>query len=103
MWLVAGLFFLSMAGVVSGQALTVKTAITKLDGSDILFKTEKGEKEKSKISSKRTKVMKGTAAATADDLKEGMKIEITYVKDGNRNEPSLVKIIDLKEVNFSDP
>jgi len=93
-WLVAGLFLLSMAGVVSGQALTAKATITKLDGSDILFKNEKGEEVKSKISSKRTKVMKGTAAATADDLKEGMKIEITYVKDGNRNEPSLVKIID---------
>ncbi|MDI7260717.1 MAG: hypothetical protein QME90_12440 [Thermodesulfobacteriota bacterium] len=91
-WLVAVFFVLSMTHVVWGQAKTVNATITKVEDGTIIFKTEAGEEVKSKISSKRTKIMVGDKAGGDSDLKEGSKITITYVFDGDRNEPSLIKV-----------
>ncbi len=91
--LVVTLFIFSIVPVIWGQAKTANTTITKVEDGEIIFKTEAGEEVKSKISSKRTKIMIGDKVGDASALKAGDKIEITYVLDGNRNEPSLVKVV----------
>lgn len=91
--LVAALFIFSMVPVLWGQAKTAKATIVKSEDGEIVFKTEAGEEVKSKISSKRTRITVGEKGGDAAALKAGDKIEITYVLDGNRNEPSLIKVI----------
>lgn len=91
--LVAALFIFSMVPVLWGQAKTTKATIVKAEDGEIVFKTEAGEEVMSKISSKRTKIMIGDKGGDASALKAGDKIEITYVLDGNRNEPSLIKVV----------
>ncbi len=88
-WFMATLFILAAVGVVFGQAVTTKATITKVEGSNVTFKTEKGDEVTSKLSSSRTKV---EGVESAKELTVGSEMEITYKADGATNEPSLIKV-----------
>ncbi len=82
-------------GVVSPTAVLadeVKGAPTAvLDGGRwIEFKGADGNMMKSKISGSRTKLTIGGKKAKRKKLLAGMSCDITYVVDGDRNEPSVV-------------
>ena len=68
----------------------VKGASISVDGSWIEFKGADGNMVKSKISSSRTMLTIGGKKDDRDNLKSGMKCDITYVMKGERNEPSVV-------------
>ncbi len=88
LWLIATLFILSTAGIVFGQAVTTKATVIKVEKNDIIFKTEKGDEVKSRVSGKRTKY---EGVEKVDEIGPGSEIEITYTP-GERNEPTLVKV-----------
>jgi hypothetical protein len=73
--------------------ITATAKITKVEDKWITFQTESGETVKSKLSSKRTKVMQGSDEIAGEDLEVGDKIKITYVKDGEKNEPSVIEYL----------
>lgn len=91
--LMAAFLIFSTVGVLWAQQVTTKATITKSDDGMITFKTEKGDEVTSKISSKRTSIKIGDKAGKAEDIKAGDKIEITYVTDGQKNEPSVIKVM----------
>ena len=66
-------------------------SIAVLDGGRwIEFKGADGNMVKSKISGSRTKLTIGGKEDNRKNLKAGMTCDITYVVDGDRNEPSVV-------------
>lgn len=88
-WVIGALFILSTAGIVFGQAVTTKATVTKVEKNDITFKTEKGEEVKSRPSGTRTKF---EGVKELSEIGKGSEIEITYTADGDRNEPTLIKV-----------
>lgn len=76
--------------------ITANATVTKAEdeGRLITFQTEKGDIVISKLSSSRSKIKKGNRSLQRGDIKEGMKITITYLADGDRNEPSQINILE---------
>ncbi len=74
-----------MADEVKGTSIAVMD-----EGSWIEFKGADGNMMKSKISGSRTKLTIGGKKAKRKKLLAGMTCDITYVVDGDRNEPSVV-------------
>ncbi len=77
------------AAVGADEAKSKLLSVTP-DGRVITFNDSAGNKVKSKVSGSRTKVMIGGKKTDRENLKAGMTCDISYKKDGKKNEPSML-------------
>ena len=86
--------FVGLVGVSAAKDVTAKGSLTKVedDGKSITLKTDAGEELTCKVSSKRSKVMKGSAAAAMKELAEGKKVTVVYDDENPGKEAKTVTI-----------
>lgn len=84
------------AGGALAKSVTVNATVVEIDDEHkwFTFKTDDGKEVECKISSKRTGVKKGGKSVSRKEVKPGVKINITYKPDGDKNEPSIIKILE---------
>jgi hypothetical protein len=87
---------LAFVSVSTAAALQEEVTIVKIEDKVITVKRPNGEEVASKISSKRTKIMQGSDEISREDLEVGDVLDMTYVIDGEKNEPSVIKYLRSK-------
>jgi len=94
--LAVGLIFLSTIVLAHGDQQHVMGTVTKVDAASISVKTTTGE-EKVVMVLSTTKFVKGTAPATAHDLRVGDRVVIHAKPEGNMLDATEVKISETKD------
>jgi len=94
--LAVGLIFLSTIVLAHGDQQHVMGTVTKVDAASISVKTTTGEEKVVMILST-TKFVKGTAPATAHDLRVGDRVVIHAKPEGNMLDATEVKISETKD------
>jgi len=94
--LAVGLIFLSTIVLAHGDQQHVMGTVTKVDAASISVKTTTGEEKVVMILST-TKFVKGTAPATAHDLRVGDRVVIHAKPEGNMLDATEVRISETKD------
>jgi len=94
--LAVGLISLSTIVLAHGDQQHVMGTVTKVDAASISVKTTTGEEKVVMILST-TKFVKGTAPATAHDLRVGDRVVIHAKPEGNMLDATEVKISETKD------